>query len=117
MFLDRDIETTKMDFDNYIKSTGYEYKLKDDVNNIYNIHLYQYNLQYLLQSKPMISQDYGFTCKFKSLGSDTLMSCKTYPSNAQAITDVKKHLKEQKLDNIKFVSYKKYQKMKSKNEL
>lgn len=117
VFLDRDLNTTKADFDRYIKSTGYEYKLKDDANSIYNVHLYQYNLQYLLQSKPMISQDYGFTCKFKSLGKDTLMSCKTYPSNLQALSDVKKHLKEQKFDDIEYMSYKKYQKMKVNNEL
>ena len=46
-------------------------------------HLYQYNLQYLLQSKPIVSQDHGFTCKFKTLGKDTLMDCKTYPSNSK----------------------------------
>ena len=38
VFLDRDINTTKADFDKFIKTTGYDYKLKDDVNNIYNIH-------------------------------------------------------------------------------
>lgn len=117
VFLDRNLQQTKADFDKYIKSTGYEYKLKDDVNNIYNVHLYQYNMQYLLQSKPMISQDYGFTCKFKALGNDTLMSCKTYPSNLSALTDVKRHLKEQKFDDIQFVSYKKYLKMKANGEL
>ncbi len=113
VFIDRDINTVKNDFDNYIKSIGFEYKLKDDQNNIYNVHQYQYNVQYLLQSKPMISQDFGFTCKFKSLGSDTLMSCKTYPSSMTQLTDVNKHLKELKFDDIQYMSYKKYRKINS----
>lgn len=112
VFIDRDLATTKSDFDKYISSTGYSYKLKDDVNNIYNVHLFQYNQQYLLQSKPMISQDIGFTCKFKSLGCDTLMSCKTYPSNIAPLTDVRRHLKELKFDDVKYMSYKKYKKQK-----
>lgn len=111
VFIDRDLNTTKTEFDKYIKSTGYEYKLKDDVNNIYNVHLYQYNLQYLLQSKPMISQDYGFTCKFKSLGKDTLMSCTGYPSSIANLPEVKKHLKEQKFDNVEYMKWKKYKKI------
>ena len=113
VFLDRDLNTVKTEFDKFIKTTGYEYKLKDDVNNIYNIHMYEYNLQYLLQSKPIISQDYGFTCKFKALGNDTLMDCKTYPSSV-SLYEVNKHLKEQKWENIEFLSYKKYRKMKKK---
>jgi hypothetical protein len=116
VFLDRDINTTKADFDKFVKSTGYDYKYKDDVNNIYNVHLFQYNLQYLLQSKPIVSQDYGFTCKFKSLGCDTLMDCKTYPSNT-GIWEIRRHLKEQKWEDIKYISYKKYQKLKEKGEL
>lgn len=118
VFLDRNLQQTKADFDKYIKSTGYEYKLKDDVNNIYNVHLYQYNVQFLLQSKPVMSQDYGFTCKFKALEpTNTLMSCKTYPSNLSALTDVRRLLNEQKFDDIKYVSYKKYLKMKANGEL
>ena len=117
VLLDRDLETTKADFDKYISSTGFEYKLKDDVNNIYNVHMFQYNMQYLLQSKPMISQDYGFTCKFKALDKDTLMDCKTYPSSMTPLTYVRRHLKEQKFDDIKYVSYKKYKKMKKNGEL
>jgi len=113
VFIDRDINTVKNDFDKYIKSIGFEYKLKDDENNIYNVHQYQYNMQYLLQSKPMLSQDIGFTCKFKPLDNDTYMYCKTYPSNLSPLTDVKKHLKEQKFDGIKYMSYKKYKKLKN----
>ena len=64
----------------------------------------------------MISYNTGFTCKFKSLGCDTLMDCKTYPSN-NGIWDIKRHLKEQKWEDVNYVSYKKYKKMKSKNEL
>ncbi len=116
VFLDRSLTQTKSDFDKFIKTTGYEYKLKDDVNNIYNVHMYQYNLQYLLQSKPMISQDYGFTCKFKALGNDTLMDCKTYPEHI-GIGQIRRHLKEQKWDDVKYVSYKKYKKMKANGEL
>lgn len=116
VFLDRDLNKTKSDFDKFIKTTGYEYKLKDDINNIYNVHMYQYNLQYLLQSKPMISQDYGFTCKFKSLGKDTLMDCKTYPEHI-GIGQIRRHLKEQKWEDVKYVSYKKYKKMKAENLL
>lgn len=116
VFLDRDINTTKEDFDKFIKTTGYSYKLKDDKNNIYNIHLFEYNMQYLLQSKPMITQDYGFTCKFKDLGKDTLMDCKTYPSNC-GIWDIRRHLKEQKWEDVKYISYKKYRKLKKKGEL
>ena len=116
VFLDRNLEQTKSDFDKFIKSTGYGYKLKDDVNNIYNVHMYEYNLQYLLQSKPMISRDYGFTCKFKSLGKDTLMDCKTYPEHI-GIGQIRRHLKEQKWEDVQFVSYKKYKKMKANGEL
>lgn len=116
VFIDRDLNTTKTEFDKFIKTTGYDYKLKDDENNIYNIHLFEYNLQYLLQSKPMISQDYGFTCKFKSLGKDTLMDCKTYPSNA-GIGDIRRHLKEQRWEDVEYISYKKYLKLKKKGEL
>ena len=116
VFLDRNLQQTKSDFDKFIKTTGYEYKLKDDVNNIYNVHMYQYNLQYLLQSKPMISQDYGFTCRFKALGNDTLMDCKTYPEHI-GIGQIRRHLKEQKWDDVQFVSYKKYKKMKANGEL
>lgn len=115
VFIDRDIETTKKSFDNFIKTTGYSYKLKDDENNIYNVHLYQYNLQYLLQSKPIVSQDHGFTCKFKTLGKDTLMDCKTYPSNS-GIWDIRRHLKEQKWENIEYIPYKKYLKNKQNNK-
>lgn len=116
VFLDRNLKQTKSDFDKFIKTTGYDYKLKDDVNNIYNVHMYQYNLQYLLQSKPMISQDYGFTCKFKALGNDTLMDCKTYPEHI-GIGQIRRHLKEQKWDDVRFVSYRKYKKMKANEEL
>ena len=111
VFIDRDINTTKNDFDNYIKSIGFEYKLKDDENNIYNVRITNYNYQFLLQSKPMVSYDIGFTCKFKPLDNDTYMYCKTYPSSLSALTDVNKHLKEQKLDGIKYMSYKKYRKL------
>lgn len=111
VFLDRDINTVKADFDKYVKSTGYDYKMKDDENNIYNVLLYQYNVQFLLQSKPIISQDHGITCKFKALGKDTLMNCKTYPSNTEPLTDIRKHLKELKFDDIKYVSYRQYKKM------
>lgn len=116
VFLNRNLQQTKSDFDKFIKTTGYEYKLKDDVNNIYNVHMYQYNLQYLLQSKPMISQDYGFTCKFKALGNDTLMDCKTYPEHI-GIGQIRRHLKEQKWEDVQYVSYKKYKKMKANGEL
>lgn len=116
VFLDRDIDTTKADFDKFVSSTGFSYRLKDDVNNIYNVNTGEINYQYLLQSKPIISCNTGFTCKFKSLGNDTLMDCKTYPSN-NGIWDIRRHLKEQKWDNIKFISYKQYQKMKANNEL
>lgn len=111
VFINRNIEQTKVSFDNFIKTTGYSYKIKDDTNNIYNIHITTYNLQYLLQSQPMMSQEIGFSCKFKSLnnGKDTLIDCKTYPANT-GIWDIKRYLKEQKWDNIKYVSYKKYRK-------
>lgn len=108
VILDRNINTVKNDFDKYIKSTGYEYKLKDDENNIYNVHLMEYNAQFLLQSKPIISFDMGFTCKFKELGKDTLLNCKTYPSSTSQLTDVNRYLKEQKFDGIRYISYKKY---------
>lgn len=110
VFLDRDLETTKADFDKFISTTGYSYRLKDDVNNIYNVNTGEFNYQYLLQSKPMISYNTGFTCKFKALGNDTLMDCKTYPSN-NGIWDIKRHLKEQRWEDIKYVSYKKYKKL------
>jgi len=111
VFTGRTVDQTKLSFDNFIKTTGYSYKIKDDVNNIYNIHIMTYNMQYLLQSQPMISQEYGFTCKFKALnnGKDTLIDCKTYPGNV-GVWDIKRYLKEQKWDNIKYVSYKKYKK-------
>ena len=111
VFINRDINTVKNDFDKYIKSTGYEYKIKDDESNIYNVRITNYNYQLLLQSKPMISYDIGFTCKFKPLNNDTYMYCKTYPSNISPLTDVKKHLKEVKFDDIQYMSYKKYQKL------
>lgn len=110
VFLDRDINTTKAEFDKFISTTGYSYRLKDDTNNIYNVNMGEFNYQYLLQSKPMVSYNMGFTCKFKSLGTDTLMDCKTYPSN-QGIWDIKRHLKEQRWENIKYVSYKQYKKI------
>lgn len=113
VFLDRDLNTTKADFDKYIQSTGFNYKNKDDVNNIYNVHLTDYNYQFLLQSKPIVSYEIGFTCKFKDLGNDTLMNCTTYPSSLSPLTYMKKHLKEQKFDDVKYISYKKYQKMKA----
>ena len=115
VFEGKNVEQTKLSFDNFIKSTGYSYKVKDDVNNIYNVHIMTYNLQYLLQSQPMMSQNYGFTCKFKPLnnGKDTLLDCKTYPTMSNnGIWDVKRYLKEQKWDNVKYVSYKKYRKEK-----
>lgn len=112
VFLDRDLATTKSDFDKYISTTGYSYKLKDDTNNIYNVCITNYNYQMLLQSKPIVSYDIGFTCKFKPLNNDTYMYCKTYPSNLSPLTDVRKHLKEAKLDDIKYMSYKKYKKQK-----
>lgn len=113
VFIDRTLEQTKLSFDNFVKSTGYNYKIKDDVNNIYNVHIMTYNMQYLLQSQPMISQDYGFTCKFKALnkGKDTLMDCKTYPMGSDTgYWTTRRYLKEQKWDDVKFVSYKKYKK-------
>ena len=100
VFLDRDINQTKADFDHYISGTGFNYKLKDDVNNIYNVKMSEYNIQYLLQSKPMLSYDLGFTCKFKSLGKDTLMTCNTYPSNQSPLTYVNRHLKELKFNPL-----------------
>ncbi len=111
VFTDRSIEQTKLSFDNFIKTTGYSYKLKDDINNIYNIHITEFNMQYLLQSKPMISENIGFTCKFKALNNnkDTLMDCKTYGGD-RGYYEVKRHLKEQKWDDVKYVSYKKYKK-------
>lgn len=112
VFLDKDLNTTKQEFDKFVSTTGYSYRLKDDTNNIYNVSLGEYNYQYLLQSKPMFSYNMGFTCKFKALGNDTLMDCKTYPGN-QGIWDIKRHLKEQKWENVQFVSYKKYKKMKN----
>ena len=48
VFIDRDINTVKNDFDKYIKSTGYEYKIKDDESNIYNVRITNYNYQFLL---------------------------------------------------------------------
>lgn len=107
VFLDRDINSVKSEFDKFVSSTGYSYRLKDEENNIYNVDMGQYNMQYLLQSKPMFSYNYGFTCKFKSLGNDTLMDCKTYPQN-QGIWDIRRYLKEQKWENVKYMSYKKY---------
>lgn len=110
VFIDKDIDNVKSEFDKFISSTGYSYRLKDDINNIYNVNLGEFNYQYLLQSKPMISYNMGFTCKFKSFGNDTLMDCKTYPSN-QGIWDIRRYLKEQRWENVKYISYKKYRKM------
>lgn len=110
VFIDRDLNTTKADFDKFISTTGFSYRLKDDVNNIYNVNTGEINYQYLLQSKPIISCNTGFTCKFKSLGNDTLMDCKTYPSN-NGIWDIRRHLKEQRWDNVNYMSYKKYRKL------
>lgn len=112
VILDRDIETVKSDFDRYISSTGFSYKLKDDKNNLYNVLLTEYNMQYLLQSKPMVSYDIGFTCQFKSLGKDTLLNCKTYPNSTTPLSDVRKFLKEQKFEGIKYISYSEYLKTK-----
>lgn len=109
VFINKNVDSVKSDFDKFISTTGYTYRLKDDENNIYNVNIGEFNMQYLLQSKPMMSYNMGFTCKFKALGKDTLMDCKTYPSNA-GIVDIRRHLKEQKWENVKFVSYKKYQK-------
>lgn len=116
VFLDRNINETKLSFDNFIKTTGYSYKLKDDVNNIYNVHIMEYNMQYLLQSKPMYSQNLGFTCKFKEMDNkkDTLVDCKTYPSFS-GIGDIRRYIKEQKWEGVKFVTYQKYQKYKKEN--
>lgn len=110
VFINRDLNTTKADFDKFISTTGFSYRLKDDVNNIYNVDTGEINYQYLLQSKPIISCNTGFTCKFKSLGNDTLMDCKTYPSN-NGIWDIRRHLKEQRWDNVNYMSYKKYRKL------
>lgn len=110
VFIDRDLNTTKADFDKFISTTGFSYRLKDDVNNIYNVNTGEINYQYLLQSKPIISCNTGFTCKFKSLGNDTLMDCKTYPSN-NGIWDIRRYLKEQRWDNVNYMSYKKYRKL------
>lgn len=118
VFLDRDLETTKAGFDEYIKSTGFEYKIKDDVKNIYNVFMTEYNVQFLLQRKPLVSYNIGFTCKFKPLGNDTLVTCTTYPTqNNMGMVEVRHCLKDHKLDDVEFVSYKKYQKMKAKKEL
>lgn len=111
VILDKDLNTVKKSFDNYVKSTGFEYKTKDDENNIYNVRLTQYNMQFLLQSKPIVSYDIGYTCKFKELGKDTLANCKTYPSSTSPLTYFNKYLKELKFDDIKYVSYRKYKKM------
>lgn len=111
VFLDRNLNQTKQDFQKFISTTPYTYKHKDDINNIYNIKIGEYNYQYLLQSKPMISYEYGFSCKFKALGKDTLMDCRTYPDQS-GIMDIRRYLKEMKWDNIQYVSYKKYKEMK-----
>ena len=107
VFIDNNIDNVKKEFDKFVSTTGYTYRLKDDENNIYNVDLGQVNFQYLLQSKPIISYNQGFTCKFKALGNDTLMDCKTYPGN-QGIYDIRRHLKEQRWENVKYMSYKKY---------
>jgi len=112
VILDRDINTVKKDFDKYIKSTGYDYKLKDDENNIYNVLITKYNLQFLLQKQPIMSYDTGFTCRFKELGKDTLANCKTYPSSTSLLTDVDTYLREQKFDGVQYMSYRKYKKEK-----
>lgn len=111
VFLDRDINTVKSDFDKFVSSTGYSYRLKDDTNNIYNVNIGEFNAQYLLQSKPMVSYNMGFTCKFKDLNGDTLMDCKTYPQN-QGIWDIRRHLKEQRWEDVKYMPYKKYKNLK-----
>ena len=41
--MEKMLEKQNKDFDKFVKSTGYDYKYKDDVNNIYNVHLFQYN--------------------------------------------------------------------------
>lgn len=110
VFINKDINTTKADFNKFVMTTGYSYRVKDDINNIYNVDMGQFNYQYLLQSKPMMSYNTGFTCKFKELGKDTLMDCKTYPSNS-GIWDIRRHLKEQRWDNVKYIPYKKYKKI------
>jgi hypothetical protein len=106
------VDQSKKMFDNYIKATGFNYKLKDDENNIYNIHIMEYNMQYLLQSKPMVTIDYGFTCRFKEIDKvNTLVNCQTYGSGS-GLGNIKKYIKELKTEDIKVVSYKKYKKLK-----
>lgn len=115
VLLDQNVETSKKMLDNFVKTTGYSYKLKDDENNIYNVHVMEYNLQYLLQSKPIVSLDLGFTCRFKEIDKiNTLMDCRTYGGNA-GFSDIKRHLKDLKQEDIKYVSYKKYKKLNNSN--
>ena len=35
VFLDKDLTTTKSDFDKFISSTGYSYRLKDDIKKAF----------------------------------------------------------------------------------
>lgn len=115
VLLNQDVSQAETAFDNFIKTTGYSYKVKDTENHIYNVLITEYNMQYLLQSKPMFSSNWGFSCKFSPIDTvHTLMYCKTY-GNVGGIHDIRRHLKELRQNDIKYISYKKY--MKQKREL
>lgn len=108
VFLNKDVNQCSQLFDNFVKTTGYTYKEKDEINHIYNVSTGEYNMQYLLQSKPMFTEKFGFCCKFKELGKkDTLMTCTTYPSNS-GIWDIRRFLKETKEDEVIYIPYKLY---------
>jgi hypothetical protein len=65
------------------------------------------------------SSEGGFSCSFKEIDKvNTLATCrKISPVNAYIYNHFEKYFQELKVNNIQYISYKKYLKMKAKNQL
>lgn len=95
-------------FDNYVKTTGFSYKEKDETNLIYNVLIDEFNYQYFFTAKPMFSYKMGFTCTFNEIDKiNTLVFCRTYPQN-QGIWNIRQYIKDEKNLGMTLIPYKKY---------